>query len=546
MKPIRTIPLKNRLFFVLTLFIGLVTMISCTEKKKPLINFPATDLAAENMIPKPLKVTATNTAFGLDQFTAIYTSQTASGFNEVAEFLSAKIQSKTGLHLPVNKTDAGTIDRVIYINKSESTELEGQEAYQLYINRDSVILNASSAEGAFRGIQTLRQIIPEISNDTLADHAIWPIPSGKINDNPNFEYRGSMLDVARHFFSVADVKKYIDLLAYYKINVLHLHLTDDQGWRIEIKSWPKLTEVGGSTEVGGESGGFFTQEDYKEIVAYAGKHYMTIVPEVDMPGHTNAASVSYPFLNGNGKTPKLYKGTRVGFSTFDTRKDTVYAFIDDVVREISEMTPGPYFHIGGDESHVTKKNDYIYFVERVEKIVQKHGKRMIGWDEVAQGDMDASSVIQFWNSEENANKAISKGMKVLLSPAKKAYLDMQYDTLSKHGLHWAAYIPVDTAYIWTPEKYAKGVPKDQILGVEAPLWSETISNIDELEYLAFPRVIGYSELSWSTEENRNWDNFKVRLAHQAPFLDRMDVKYYPSPLIDWKESKYTYKEIPKD
>ena len=535
----------SRLARMLVLAI-IFTISACSGEKKQIINFPVTNLAAGNMIPKPLKIVPTNTAFGLDQYTAIYTSQTESGFNEVAEFLSDKIKGKTGLNLPVNKSDAGTVNQIIYINKTDSTELKGSEAYQLYITNDSVILNAKSAEGAFRGIQTLRQIIPEVSNDTLAEQPIWPIPSGKISDHPNFEYRGSMLDVARHFFSVADVKKYIDLLAYYKINVLHLHLSDDQGWRIEIKSWPKLTEIGGSTEVGGESGGFFTQEDYKEIVAYAAKHYMTIVPEIDMPGHTNAASVSYPILNGNGKTPKLYEGTNVGFSTFDTRKDTVYAFIDDVVREISEITPGPYFHIGGDESHVTKKNDYIYFVERVEKIVQKYGKRMIGWDEVAQGNLDASSVAHFWNSEENANNAISKGMQVILSPAKKTYLDMQYDTLSKLGLHWAAYIPVDTAYVWTPEKYAKGVPKERILGVEAPLWSETISNIDELEYLAFPRMIGYSELSWSTEENRNWDNFKVRLANQAPYMDRMNVKYYRSPRIDWKESKYTYKEIPID
>ncbi|MBT8184691.1 MAG: beta-N-acetylhexosaminidase [Eudoraea sp.] len=538
--------LRHRQWARVMLFAIFLAMSSCTGEKRKVINFPATDLAMEDMIPKPLKITSTNSAFGLDQYTAIYTSQTNSGFNEVAEFLSDKIKGKTGLNLPVNESDAGQVDRIIYINKTDSSEIKGTEAYQLYITNDSVILNANSAEGAFRGIQTLRQIIPETSNDTLAEQPIWPIPSGKISDNPNFEYRGSMLDVARHFFSVADVKKYIDLLAYYKINVLHLHLSDDQGWRIEIKSWPRLTEIGGSTEVGGEGGGFFTQEDYKEIVAYAAKHYMTIVPEIDMPGHTNAASVSYPILNGNGKTPKLYEGTRVGFSTFDTRKDTVYAFIDDVVREISEISPGPYFHIGGDESHVTKKNDYIYFVERVEKIVQKYGKRMIGWDEIAQGNLDSTSVAQFWNSEENANKAISKGMQVILSPAKKTYLDMQYDTLSKFGLHWAAYIPVDTAYIWTPENYAKGVPKDRILGVEAPLWSETISNIDELEYLAFPRIIGYSELSWSTEENRNWDNFRVRLANQAPFLDRMNVKYYPSPRIDWKESKYTYKEIPKD
>jgi hexosaminidase len=323
-----------------------------------------------------------------------------------------------------------------------------------------------------------------------------------------------------------------------------LHLSDDQGWRIEIKSWPKLTEIGGSTEVGGESGGFYTQEDYKEIIRYAAERYMTIIPEIDMPGHTNAASVSYPFLNGNGKTPKLYEGMNVGFSTFDTHKDTVYAFIDDVVREISAITPGPYFHVGGDESHVTKKSDYIYFINKVEKIVQKHGKRMIGWDEVAIADVDATSISQWWASEENAKKAVDKGMKIIVSPAKKAYLDMEYDTLSKFGLHWAAYIPVDTAYIWTPEEY--GIPLENILGVEAPLWSETISNIDELEYLAFPRIIGYSELSWSIKENRNWEDYKVRLADQAPFLDRMDVKYYPSALIDWKKSDFTYKTIEKD
>jgi hexosaminidase len=537
--------IKSILSKSLVLLFGMTLFYACQKGKMKEIIFPSTDLSSENLIPKPLRIIPTHNAFGLDHTTAIYTSQTDKSFEEVGSFLADKIKSKTNLRLAVNKTDAGQVNRMIFINQSDSEELEGPEAYQLYISKDSIILNAKTSEGAFRGVQTLRQLIPETSNDTLAEMPLWPIATGKILDKPNFEYRGSMLDVARHFFSVDDVKKYIDLLAYYKINVLHLHLTDDQGWRIEIKSWPKLTEVGGSTEVGGEAGGFFTQEDYKDIVAYAQQRYMIIIPEIDMPGHTNAASVSYPILNGNGKTPKLYEGTSVGFSTFDTRKDTVYAFIDDVVREISAMTPGPYFHIGGDESHVTKKNDYIFFVNKVEKIVQKYGKRMIGWDEVAQADIDNSSIAQFWDSEKNAIEASRKGMKVIISPAKKAYLDMQYDTLSKHGLHWAAYIPVDTAYVWSPESYA-GIPKENILGVEAPLWSETISNIDELEYLAFPRVIGYSELSWSTEENRNWENFKVRLANQAPYLDRMNVKFYPSKLIDWKESRFTYKTIQKD
>lgn len=537
---IKTVFIRS-LFF---LSLGMVFLACQSELEKPRIQMPETDLVTMSLIPKPVKVIPTNSAFALDQFTAIYTSKNATGFDKVGEFLAEKIKAHIDLDVPVNGENANTVERVIYINQSDSLELNAPEAYQLYINQDSIILNANTAEGAFRGIQTLRQLVPNVSNDTLAAQKIWPIPSGKITDNPNFGYRGAMLDVARHFFSVEDVKKYIDLLAYYKINMLHLHLTDDQGWRIEIKSWPKLTEIGGSTEVGGGPGGFYTQEDYKEIVRYAQERYMTIIPEVDMPGHTNSASVAYPILNGNEKTPKLYTGMQVGFSTFDTRKDTVYAFIDDVVREISEMTPGPYFHMGGDESHVTKKNDYIHFVNKVEKIVQKHGKRMIGWDEVANADIDSNAIAQWWASEENAKKAVAKNMKVIVSPANKAYLDMKYDTLTDLGLHWAAYIPVDSAYQWSPEDY--GIPKENILGTEAPLWSETITNISELEYLAFPRMIGYSELAWTVPENRDWENYKVRLADQAPFLERNNVNYYPSKLIDWKKSKYTYETIEKD
>ncbi|GBF21073.1 MULTISPECIES: family 20 glycosylhydrolase [Arenibacter] len=537
---------KSILIKSLVVLIVFTAFVACQQEKKKVINFPMTDLTAENLIPKPLKIIPTNSAFGLDKNTIIYTSQNAEGFPEVGEFLSEKIKWQTELDLAVNSTPNTSSQRIIFINQSDSTEFSSKEGYDLYITQDSIILNAKTAEGAFRGIQTIRQIIPETSNDTLSENKIWLIPTGKIIDNPNFEYRGSMLDVARHFFSVEDVKKYIDILAYYKINTLHLHLTDDQGWRIEIKSWPKLTEIGGSSEVGGGPSGFYTQEEYKDIVAYAAKHFITIVPEVDMPGHTNAASVAYPILNGNGKTPKIYTGTEVGFSTFDANKDTVYAFIDDVVREISAITPGPYFHAGGDESHVTKKKDFIHFVSKVDKIVKKYGKKMIGWDEIVHADIDTSAIAQFWANEENAKLAVEKGLKVILSPGKKAYLDMKYDTLSKYGLNWAGLIPVDTGYVWTPERYVQGINKENILGIEAPLWSETVSNMDEVEYLAFPRMIGYSELSWSVEENRNWDNYKVRLGNQAPYLDKMNVKYYPSELIEWKKSKYTYKTIEKD
>tara|TARA_R110000868_G_scaffold139039_1_gene353750 strand:+ start:899 stop:2518 length:1620 start_codon:yes stop_codon:yes gene_type:complete len=529
--------MKKITIYSIALFSLALISISCGEnKKKIIINFPKTDLAIENMIPMPEKVIATNSAFGLDKNTVIYTSQTTSGFQEVGEFLSKKIEEQIQLSIPVNNSISETVDRIIFINQSDSLDLKTNESYQLYITKDSIIVNAKTSEGAFRGIQTLRQIIPNKSNDTLSANKMWLIPTGKIIDTPHFEYRGAMLDVARHFFSVADVKKYIDLLAYYKINALHLHLSDDQGWRIEIKSRPNLTIASGNTEVGGGEGGFYTQEDYKSIVAYAAEHYITIVPEIDMPGHTNAASVAYPFLNGNGKTPKTYTGTKVGFSTFDANKETTYDFIDDVIREISAISPGPYFHIGGDESHVTKKKDYIHFVKRVEKLVQKNGKIMIGWGEITQSAIDSTTVAQVWSAEENAIRAAKNGSKVILSLAKKMYLDMQYDSVSKFGLHWAGYVPVDSAYTWSPEHFIAELPKENILGIEAPLWSETISNMDEIEYLAFPRIIGYAELGWTTDENRNWENYKIRLANQTPYLERMKVNYYPSKLIDWKKN----------
>lgn len=522
------------LYRALLLFATIVSLAACQSQKKE-INFPKTDLSINSLIPKPSHVIATKRAFGLDHHVTIYTSLTDPKFEEVGYFLADKIKLKTGLELSVNSPNPiyGS-EKTIYINKSDSTDLKKPESYQLYIKKDSIFLNAGTAAGAFRGIQTLRQLIPEKSNDTLAEYSIWPIPSGKILDAPTFEYRGAMLDVSRHFFSVDEVKKYMDLLAYYKYNVLHLHLSDDQGWRIEIKSWPKLTSVGSKTEVGGGPGGYYTQEDFKELVAYAAERHMTIVPEIDMPGHTNAASVSYPFLNGNGKVVKPYWGTRVGFSTFDAQKDTVYAFLDDVIGEIASISPGPYFHIGGDESHVTKKKDYIHFVEKVEKIVQKHGKQMIGWDEIVAANIGPNTIAQHWHTTANALKASMNGNKVILSPAKKAYLDMKYDSLSVHGLNWAAYIPVDVGYNWNPASYVEGLSLDHILGIEAPLWSETISNSAELEYLAFPRAIGYAELGWSTAENCDWKDYRQRLGKQVPYLRRMKVSFYPSKLIDWQ------------
>jgi len=383
------------------------------------------------------------------------------------------------------------------------------EAYRLSINRQVIRIQGASPAGVFRGIQTLRQILA--ASNSATQQTIKVLPLGVIEDWPSLSYRGTMLDVARHFFTVDEVKQYIDQMAQYKINTLHLHLSDDQGWRIEIKAYPRLTDIGAATEVGGGPGGCYTQEDFLELQAYAAQRFIQIIPEIDMPGHTNAAIVAYPELNGNGKPVSPYWGTAVGFSTFDARNEAVYTFIDQVVKELSSLSTSPYFHLGGDESHVTSKEDYLFFVERVGEIIRTHQKTPIGWDEVAQTDLGPGSVAQFWASEKNALAAVDKKMKVLMSPAKKAYLDMQYDSLSPYGLHWAGYISVQDAYNWDPLSYVPGLDADHILGIEAPLWSETISDSSGLEYLAFPRLICVAELGWTPQSLRSWEDFNRRL-----------------------------------
>ncbi|NJB37558.1 family 20 glycosylhydrolase [Croceivirga sp. JEA036] len=525
--------MKSTILKSITIFSLLLALISCKEEKKK-IEYPKTDLSVNALIPKPIKVIPTHTAFGLDSSTVIFTDQSATGFEAVGQFLANKIKEVTPLELGVNTSIDESVRRIIYITKTDSLAQDSPEAYELYIQNDTILLSARTAAGAFRGVQTLRQLIPEAANDTLSSSPMWLIPSGKIIDAPQYAYRGAMLDVARHFFTVAEVKRYLDQLAYYKINKFHLHLTDDQGWRIEIKSWPKLTTIGAKTEVGGTKGGFYTQEDYKEIVAYAAERHIEVIPEIDMPGHINAAVYSYPFLNGNGKSVNNYTGMRVGFSTLDTRKDTVYKFIDDVIGELAAISPSPYFHIGGDETFATKKKDYLHFINKVEAIVNQHGKQMMGWNEISQADISSNTIHQLWKEKHHSVDAAKKGAKIVLSPGNKSYLDMKYDANTKLGLTWAGFIPVDSAYQWRPSTFIKGLGKEHILGIEAPLWSETITNSDDLEYLAFPRVIGIAELGWTQEEFYDWESYKKRLGLQVPYLKRNSINYFNAQEVPWE------------
>lgn len=498
---------------------------SC-QKKVPM------DLTTQSIIPKPSSVIPTNSSFELNPSIEIFYDGNNEELKSIAHFFSDLLMRGTGINLKV----ASTIDapkKGIYITTNENAS-DGKEAYEINISEDLVTVEGASPEGVFRGIQTLRQLLPASIESPSKKTETLLIATGKITDSPVYGYRGSMLDVSRHFFGVDDVKRYIDLIAAFKLNTLHLHLSDDQGWRIEIKSRPKLTEIGSQTQVGGGKGGFYTQEQYKDIVQYAADRYITIIPEIDMPGHTNAALASYPELNCDGKARELYSGIEVGFSTFCTGSEATYKFIDDVIRELAEMTTGPYIHIGGDESHVTPLEDYIPFINKVQEIVKKHGKEVIGWDEIAHAELVDNAVVQYWDKADNAKKGIDQGARVLMSPAKMTYLDMQYDSTTELGLHWASYIEVDAAYNWDPATLIPGIQKENIIGVESPLWSETITKMDDIEYMAFPRLLCHAEIGWTKTEDRNWDEFKVRLAEFCERMEAMEINYYQSSKVPWK------------
>lgn len=530
--------LRNSVLATFLLGLLMLTTSSCKE------TYPPTDMTRNNIIPRPQSVVATNQTFVLDEGLSIRVEEGNEAFKKEALRLAGILKNATGVDFEVEEGDkAAWFGNTILINQFSEDQNLPASGYELDIKENLLTLTASSSEGLFYGIQTLRQLLPARVEQAGGLKLPVLIPTGTIRDWPQYEYRGMMLDVARHFFDVPTVKRVIDYLALCKMNTLHLHLSDDQGWRIEIESWPNLTTHGGSTEVGGGEGGFFTKEEYKEIVAYAGDKHITIVPEIDMPGHTNAALASYPELNCDGKATELYTGTKVGFSTLCTDKEVVYEFVDDVIREISEITPGPYFHIGGDESHSTEQEDYEYFMNRAREIVKSHGKTMIGWDEVAHADLDETDIVQFWAKDKNALQGAKKGAKLIMSPSKHAYLDMKYNEDSPLGLTWAGLTEVDDAYNWDPVTLVEGIEKVDVLGVEAPLWAETIETLDNVEYLMFPRILGIAEIGWTVREDRRWDEYRVRLGQHRDRMKAMGIDFYESPLVPWQEEASFFMDI---
>jgi hexosaminidase len=487
--------------------------------------------ALDNLIPKPVEAIAREGAFVLQAETQIFIDSEESELEQVGQYLAQQLGPATGYPLPVVSASGKPEYGHIYLSLNAQDELLGDEGYLLSITPQGIDIWANCPAGIFYGIQTLRQLLPPVIEASEEQPGPWRIAAAHIRDYPRFEWRGVMLDVARHFFSVQDVKRYIDLASYYKINRFHMHLTDDQGWRIMIESWPDLARIGGKGAVGGDPGGYYSQAEFAEITAYAHSRHMVLVPEIDMPGHTNAALNAYAELNCDGIAPPVHTGLEVGFSSLCIQKEITYQFVDDVIRELAALTPGPYIHIGGDEAQATPDEDYRYFIERVQQIVASYGKHMVGWEEIAQAALLPTSIAQIWN-KTMLDQAIQQDVGLILSPAIHAYLDMKYDQNSPLGLSWAAFIEVQDAYDWDP--VSGPILESAVLGIEAPLWSETLRTMADIEYMAFPRLPGLAEIGWSQREDRGWDEYRQRLASHGPRLEALNVNFYRSPQVPWE------------
>ncbi len=531
-----------------------------------ILSLAATALAVNEpaIIPQPQNLTRLEGALKLTAKTEI----TFGGGEAEAQKIAAALRTATGFKLPVSPVGSLAKGREITILlQTNQFEKLGAEGYELTVTPQFAGITAATEAGLFYGGRTLLQLLPpEIFSTNTVKHFDWQVPCVKITDQPRFGWRGLMLDVSRHFFTKPEVEQLLDAMALHKINTFHWHLVDDNGWRIEIKKYPKLTSVGGwrggvgfglptksTTAYGpdGRYGGYYTQADIREVVAYAAKLHITIIPEIEMPGHSLAALAAHPeYGTGDGPfTIPLQGGVNPGI--YSPGKDGTFQFLDDVLTEVAQLFPSKYIHIGGDE--VPKgpwKNDAAcqalmkreglnneeelqsWFIRRIEKIINAKGKTLIGWSEILQGGLAQDATVMDWIG--GGREAASQGHDVVMTPTSNCYFDYcQSRDQGTEPRSIGGFLPLKKVYTLEPIP-AKLAPEMQphILGGQGNVWTEYIPNLKQVEYMAFPRLSALAEVTWSPKEARNFDNFKRRLKTDEQRLDRMGVNYRSSALDD--------------
>jgi hexosaminidase len=515
---------------------------------------------AIQLIPQPVEIQQSDGSFLLTKTATIGFDSEQSG--KIAEMLSKKLNLSTGFSIKAQQGNAGTIQ--FNLNKVP-VALIGKEGYTLVSTANGVVITANAPAGLFYGMETLLQLLPKEIESKTAVNVPWTIPSVKITDYPRFGWRGIMLDVSRNFFTKEEVKQYIDQLARYKFNTLHWHLTDDNGWRIEIKSLPKLTQVGAwrvprygqfggrTAPKAGEAatvGGFYTQADVKEIIQYALDRNVTIMPEIDVPGHSMSAIASYPELScTKDTTTKVNPGSSFSEwydngtfkmkidNTLNPSDEKVYAFLDKVFTELAALFPNPYIHVGGDECYkgfwtkdagcqaLMKKMNMThpeelqaYFMKRVETILKSKGKKLIGWDEILEGGIAPEATVMSWRGIKGGIEAAKMGHDVVMTPTTFAYLDYQQGEQTIEPPLYAG-LRLTKCYSFNP--VPDGVDAKYILGGQGNLWTEQVVTLHHAEYMTWPRGWALSEDFWSPNASKNWANFIQRVEKQ---FDRSDVE----------------------
>lgn len=413
----------------------------------------------------------------------------------------------------------------------------GEEGYLLEVNNNGISLRAATEAGLFYGIQTLRQFFPAgIEQGSIAGQEQIMLRQGMIQDEPSYSWRGTMVDIARSFFDLKYLKSHVDRMALYKMNRLHLHLTDDQGWRIEIKSLPELTNIGSKGSVLNGRSGYLTQEEYLDLQNYAAARNIIIIPEIDMPGHIYSALVAYPELNCDeysnieprmATPPELFTGTKVGWSKLCLTNPEIYDFVSTVIGEMASITYGPWIHIGGDE---IKDDLYEEFVIKADSIVQKYGKTTIGWEEVTKAPVSSSLISQQWHGKV---KSVVDNIKVIESICTNFYFDHANIPGQENTNNWCKKTGVTLE-----EVYNFSSSKNNVIGFEAPVWTEFVWDDNSLDNRFWPRTIAVAEIAWN-HGNKNFTEFSKRLHHHRDRLERMGVNYFPVPELNWEENQNT-------
>ncbi len=493
---------------------------------------------ALNIVPRPVLVRAQEGTFTITGKTAILYSAGSAEMKEMAEYLADRLAESTGKRLSIREGADGGNVIVLKLNGCGEVD-KTDEGYCLNAGPERIVIAAPKPAGVFYGIQTLRQMLDAGGTGAAK------VPGVYISDFPRYGWRGISFDCARHFHSKEAVKRYIDLLAYHKMNVFHWHLTDDQGWRIEIQKYPKLTSVGAwRDEFGRRHGGFYTRDDVREVVAYARSRYIEVVPEIEMPGHATAAIAAYPELSCDGQQLTIKPEWGVFPNLFCAGKEETFAFLEDVLREVAELFPSRYIHIGGDEAakdkwkvcpHCQKrirdeglKDEEAlqgYFSRRMDTFVRSLGKTLIGWDEILEGKPSQTAVVESWRGMEGAVEGAAEGHRIIAAPEQTNYFD--YPMLDERShIWWMRTTSLEKAYSFeaTPKKLT---PEQAsfIMGAECAIWSEYARDF-ELDYKIFPRLCAFSETVWTPGDLRNWDDFSRRMETQLTRLDRLGVDYF--------------------